>query len=166
MSGRRVPGPVLGAVVLLAVVARLLWARGKESGFGMRLRIARVRLSRRTVGVAVMAAALVLTLGGFIFYNTNVLNEFITDDKMVERRAEYERRYGKYEGRPQPQLSATMLHVDIRPASRAATMRGSYRLVNRHAVPIDAVHLEPAFYVETNMTFDRPARLVTADEQL
>jgi ABC-2 type transport system permease protein len=152
--------------LLLAVLARLLWARGKESGFGMRMRIARVRLSRRTVGVAVMAAALVLTLGGFIFYNTNVLNEFITDDELVEYRAEYERRYGKYEGKPQPQLSATRLHVDIQPGRRAATIRGTYRLVNRHATPIDAVHLEPAFYVETNMSFDRPARLITADEQL
>ena len=38
-----------------------------------------------------MAVALILTLGGFIFYNTNVINEYITDDELVERRAEHER---------------------------------------------------------------------------
>ena len=152
--------------LLLAITARLLWVRGRESGFGTRLRIARHRLNRATAAIAAMTVGLILTLGGFIFYNTNVLNEYITDDELVERRAEYERRYGKYEGKPQPQRTATNLRIEIYPARRSATMRGSYRLVNRDAVPIDSIHLEPAFYVKTRMSFDRSARLVVADEKL
>jgi len=152
--------------LLLAVAARLLWMRGRESGFGTRLRIARLRLDRSTAGIAAATAALVLALGGFVFYNTNVLNEYVTDDELVRRRAEYERRYGKYEGIPQPQRTATNLHVEIHPDRGAATIRGSYRLVNRSDVPIDSVHLEPAFYVETRVTFDRPARRVAADDEL
>ena len=77
-----------------------------------------------------------------------MLNEYITDDELVQRRADYERQYGKYEGIPQPQRTATNLRIEIHPGRRAATMRGSYRLVNRAAVPIDSIHLEPAFYVE------------------
>jgi ABC-2 type transport system permease protein len=152
--------------LLLAVTARLLWVRGRDGGFKPRLQIARLRLTRSTVGVAAMAAGLILTLGGFIFYNTNVLNEYITDDELVQRRAEYERQYGKYEGIPQPQRTATNLRVEIHPVRRTATIHGSYRLVNRDAVPIDSVHLEPAFYVETRVRFDRPARVVVADEKL
>jgi len=152
--------------LLLAVAARLLWVRGRDGGFGTRLRIARLRLTRATVGVAAMAVGLILTLGGFIFYNTNVLNEYITDEELVQRRAEYERRYGKYEGIPQPQRTATNLHIEIHPAGRTATIHGSYRLVNRDVVPIDSVHLEPAFYVETRVTFDRPARVVVADAEI
>src|SRR5688500_14967567 len=113
-----------------------------------------------------MTAALIVTLGGFVFYNTNVLNEYITDDEMVARRADYERRYGKYEGKPQPQRTATNLRLDIHPADRSATMRGSFRLVNRNAEPIDSIHLEPAFHVKTRVTFDRPARMVVNDERL
>jgi ABC-2 type transport system permease protein len=152
--------------LLLAIAARLLWVRGRESGFGTRLRIARLRFNRSTSAIAAMAVALILTLGGFIFYNTNVLNEYITDEEMVDRRAEYERQYGMYEGKPQPQRTATNLRIELYPARRAATMRGSYRLVNREAVPIDSIHLEPAFYVKTRVTFDRPARQVVADEKL
>jgi ABC-2 type transport system permease protein len=150
--------------LLLALTARLLWVRGRESGLRARLRIARHRFERAAAGVAALAAALILTLGGFIFYNTNVLNEYIPDDELVERRAQYERRYGSYEGKPQPERTATNLHIEIYPGRREATMRGSYHLVNRHDSPIDSVHLEPAFYVETSVVFDRPARLVLADD--
>jgi len=152
--------------LLLAIAARLLWVRGRESGFLTRLHIARHRFNPTTAAIAAMTVALIVALGGFIFYNTNVLNEYITDDELVERRAEYERRYGIYEGKPQPQRTATNLRIEIHPARRSATMRGSYRLVNRDAVPIDSIHLEPAFYVKTRVTFDRPARPVVADEKL
>jgi ABC-type transport system involved in multi-copper enzyme maturation permease subunit len=152
--------------LLLTVVARLLWVRGRESGFGTRLKIARLRFHRAMAAMAAMTFGLILTLGGFIFYNTNVLNEYITEGELVERRADYERRYGKYEGIPQPQRTATNLHIEIHPGRRAATLQGSYRLVNRDVVPIGSVHLEPAFYVETRVTFDRPARAVVADEEL
>ncbi len=74
--------------LLLALVTRVVWVRGRESGIGARLQIARRRVNRSTLGVAVMTVALIFTLGGFIVYNTNVLNEFITEDEMVERRAE------------------------------------------------------------------------------
>ena len=152
--------------LLLAVAARLLWVRGREPGLGTRVQVARLRFNRATAGIAALAAVLILSLGGFIFYNTNVLNEYITDDEMVRRRADYERTYGKYEGIPQPERTATRLRVDIHPERGMATMRGSYRMVNRHAVPIAAVHVEPVFYVETRVSFDRPSRRVVADDRL
>ena len=87
----------------------------------------------------------IVTLGGFLFYNTNVLNTYATASERMERRAEYERRYGRYEGIPQPRLTGTELHVEIHPGQRAASIRGSYRLVNRDAAPMrgrppDAAH--------------------------
>ena len=152
--------------LLLAVAATLVWVRGREPAFRRRMQMARLRLTRGTVAAAATAVALILTLGGFIFYNTNVLNEYITDDELVERRADYERRYGMYEGAVQPVRVATNLRIEIHPDRRAATIHGSYRLVNRSAVAIDSVHLEPAFYVETRVTFDRAFRHVVADKKL
>lgn len=95
--------------VLLAVGARLLWVRGQENGFARRLQRARLRFTRATAGVAVIAMGLILILGGFIFYNTNVLHEYVTDNELVQRRADYERQYGRYEGIPQPVRVATKL---------------------------------------------------------
>ena len=152
--------------LLLAVAARLLWVRGREAGLVTRVRVARLRFTRSTLGIAAMAAGLIVALGGFIFYNTNVLNEYITKDELVQRRADYERLYGKYEDIPQPVRASTKLNIEIHPRRRAATIRGSYRLVNRDVVPIDSVHLEPAFYVDTRVTFDRAFSHVLADDKL
>jgi ABC-2 type transport system permease protein len=152
--------------ILLAVGARLLWVRGTDADLSRRLKTARIRFTRVTAGVAVLAGVLVLCLGGFIFYNTNVLNEYVTDGEVTQRRANYERRFGHFEGIPQPVRVATNLNVDIHPRQRTATIRGSYRLVNRSPVPITAIHLEPAFYVKTRLSFDRRARVVVADEKL
>jgi ABC-2 type transport system permease protein len=151
--------------VLLAVVAKLMWVRGKDDGFAKRLRIARLRFTRATTTFAAVTVLLIVGLGGFVFYNTNVLNEYVTNDEMVERRAEYERRYGKYEGRPQPERTATNLQVEIYPA-RGGTIRGSYRLVNHGTLPIDTIHLEPGRNVDTDVRFDRAATVVVADAKL
>src|SRR6185503_19470090 len=126
--------------LLLAVVATLLWVRGMERGLGTRLRLGRGRLTRRTAVVAAGAAGLVLGLGGFIFYNTNVLNEYAPPSAGMERRAEYERRYGRYADAPQPKLTGTSLRVEIFPDQRRADIRGTYRLVNRGLAPIDTIH--------------------------
>ena len=154
-------------VLLLAVVARLLWVRGKEGGLGVRLRMARRRFTRPTVWVAAAAVVLILTSGGYIFYNTNVLNERLNASEKREQRAEYERRYGQYKNLPQPRLTGTDLQVEIYPERREVQIRGTYRLVNSTAVAIDSVHLATVSNVETGgVEFDRPATLELADEDL
>jgi ABC-2 type transport system permease protein len=153
--------------LLLVVVARLLWVRGLERSLRVRLRLARGRFNRPTAGVAAAAAGLVLALGGFIFYNTNVLNPYRSASDLRELRAEYERRYGRYADAPQPRLAAARLRVDIHPRRRAAEIRGTYHLVNNTAAPIDTIHLAPAPSVRTGpVALDRPARRVNAEDGL
>jgi ABC-2 type transport system permease protein len=153
--------------LLLAVAARLLWVRGLERSPRVRLRLARGRLTRPTAGVAALAAGLVLALGGFIFYNTNVLNPYRSASDLMELRADYERRYGKYATVPQPRLAKASLRVEIHPTRRAAEIRGTYHLVNNTAAPIDTIHLATAPSVRTDsVTLDRPARRVNAEDGL
>lgn len=152
--------------LLLAVVARLLWVRGLERRLRVRLHLARGRLTRPTARTAALASALILGLGGFIFYNTNVLNEYRTAADAGKLRAEYERRYGRYRDVPQPRLAGVNLHVEIHPRRRAADIRGAYTLVNNTAGPIDTIHVAPAVGIRTGeITFDRPAARVLVDEQ-
>jgi ABC-2 type transport system permease protein len=153
--------------VLLAVVAKLFWVRGREGGLSPRLRSARRRLTRPTLGVAVTAAALVLTLGGFVFYNTNVLNAYDTAKDRMDRRVQYERRFGRFEGIPQPSLTGTTLRVEIYPQRREVEIRGRYRLVNTSGVAVDSIHVAPDWEVETGpVTIDRPGTWVVDDKTL
>ena len=153
--------------LLLAVAARLLWVRGREDGPTARLQLARRRFTRSTIGMASVVAGLIVTLGGFIFYNTNVLNEYQTASEKMDGRADYERRYRKYEKTPQLRRTAVDLRVEIYPEKRAASFRGTYHLVNASESPIDSIHLTTATGVPIEkISFDRPARSVLTDDEL
>jgi len=177
-SDMRAFGPSLGPwawftlywtawALVLAVTARLLWIRGREADLQMRLRLARQRCAGATAAVGAAAVTLVLALGGFIFYNTNVLNAYETAAGRVERGAAYERRYGGYDGIPQPRLAATSLRVEIYPERREAEVRGTYRLVNDTRSAIASVHLATAAHVETTaVAFDRPVARAHEDAEL
>ena len=153
--------------VLLAVAGSLLWARGTESSLWSRLPVARRRSTRSTAGVAAMAVALIVTLGGFIFYNTNSLNRYRTAAEETERRARYERRYRKYASVAQPTLAGANLRIEIYPDRRDALIRGSYVLANTSSAAIDSVHLTTVPGVETGaVSIDRPASSVLVDDDL
>ena len=77
--------------LLLGVVAILFWVRGREPGMRRRIAQARARLRGPAARMAGVAAALILALGGFVFYNTNVLNEYPGRDEGGRPQAEYER---------------------------------------------------------------------------
>ncbi|HYR28306.1 MAG TPA: hypothetical protein VEU30_07545, partial [Thermoanaerobaculia bacterium] len=153
--------------LLLAVAARLFWVRGRESGFKTRLRLARQRLTGATAWTTAATVVLVLVLGGFVFYNTNILNAYVTGFDVAKSKAEYERRYVKYARVPQPHLSAASVHADIHPTRREVDIRGSYRLVNRGDAPIDSIHVATPRMVETkSIAFDRPATPALRDDDL
>ena len=153
--------------MLFAVVARLLWVRGREGGLRPRLRTARGRFTRRTAATAAVAMMLIVGLGGFVFYNTYRLDGYRSHDGLMERRAEYERRYARFASVAQPVIAGTHLHVEIHPTRRQAEIRGSYRLVNESGMAIDSIHVAPDWEVSTGpVTFDRAATRVLEDEGL
>ena len=129
------------AALILLVLAHLFWVRGRETAFATRLRIARRRLRAGSAFVLVLATLAFLALGGWIFYNTNVLNDYVPPDEQRDRQAAYEKQYGQYEERPQPRITSVYAEVDIYPDRRAVDIRGTYRLVNRTSRPIDSLHL-------------------------
>lgn len=152
--------------LLLAVVARLFWVRGREGGLAARLQLARRRLTRPTALVLVAAGAGVLSFGGFIFYNTNVLHDYTFAAGTAAQRAGYEQRYRRYLNMPRPQLTGVKLQVEIYPQQQAATIQGTYLLVNNSPAPIDSVHLATGAGVETTaLQFNQPAREVLVDTE-
>ena len=152
--------------LLLTVGARLLWVRGRSGGLRSRLRVARDRLAGATRWAAAVAAGLVLVLGGFVFANTNVRNDYRTSSDRAEAAAAYEQRYGHYADATQPEPAATRLRVEIYPERQALEIEGTYRLVNRSGIPIDSILVTATLGVETDgVAFDRPARCAL-DERL
>jgi ABC-2 type transport system permease protein len=153
--------------LLLAVVARMFWVRGRDRESRGARAFARARLTPPLVRAAAMAAALILGLGGFIFYNTNVLNDYRTPFDVAHRRADYERRYKRFEDAPQPRITRADLRIELYPSRGAAELRGGYHLVNHTGRAIDSVHVLVNPDVRArSLTFDRGARRVLADADL
>lgn len=152
--------------VLLAVATNLFWVRGRETAARRRLTLASARFGQPAKGVAAVAAAAFMALGGWIFYNTNVLNEYRTTKQQEAAIAQYEERYKRHEHTPQPRITAVDLNVDIFPKWRDVLARGTYRLRNKTGVPIDSVHLQIPREVEVRrLVFDRAHRKVLEDEE-
>ena len=156
-----------GWALLLVAAAWRYRVRGVAHGLRERHRAARRGVTPGVVGLAVVGGAVVLFAGGFVFYNTNVLNEYHTDEEGAARQADYERLYGRYEGAAQPHMTAADLRVELYPERREATVRGTYRLVNATGAAIDTLHVATSSEVETEpVTFDRAAEAVRVDDDL
>ncbi|HET6431273.1 M1 family aminopeptidase [Dyella sp.] len=125
---------------LLMVAAHLLWPRGTAHGLKTRLRLARTRLTRSARLAGACAAVMLALSGGWIVYNTLVLNDGVRPDP-DRYLAEYEQRYFKYAALPQPVVRHVELNVALYPERILADVRGSYRLVNETDRPIEQVHV-------------------------
>lgn len=140
-----------GSVALiLAVLAHLLWRRGTIANLMPRLR----RMPARLAGVpgVILAAGAVTAAasGGYIFYNTNVLNEYLVRDDRQKLIADYEKKYLKYETLKQPSTTDIVLKVDLYPQERRMEASGSYALVNDTGAPLSDLHVrfpDPAIKV-------------------
>jgi ABC-2 type transport system permease protein len=149
--------------LLLLGIATALWPRGTSLAWKDRLKTAKLRLRgtplRATLTVALLAF---VGLGGWIYYNTNVLNEYVPGDLAKQRQADYEKAYRKYRDLPQPRIAGIRADVDIFPETRSVAISGRYRLENRTSKPIAELHVTIDPEIET--TLDFPAhKLVESD---
>ena len=60
-----------------------------------------------------------LGVGGYIFYNTHVLNPYRTTFKIDEARAQYEKKYRQYWSLPQPRITDVTMQMDVYPEQRS-----------------------------------------------
>jgi ABC-type transport system involved in multi-copper enzyme maturation permease subunit len=127
----------LAGAVLMAI-AYVLWPRGVV-GRGHWRRAWRLA-NRRVKQVLAALVMLFAAVGGWIFYNTTILNAYQPPGK-EETAAEIERRFKQYEALPMPVVTDTQLTVDLYPDQGYFTAKGEYTLENRTDQPIQEIHL-------------------------
>ena len=130
----------LGALILV-VFAYLLWRRGADTRLFPRLRAMPRRIAQ---GGGAVLAVLVLGfagVGGWIFYNTNVLNTYQSNVSNERWTANMERELIQYENAPQPTITDVTLTVDLQPRQHTFTATGVYAIENRTGAPLAEVHL-------------------------
>jgi ABC-2 type transport system permease protein len=149
---------------LLAVFAIAFARRGTEQSFAARWKAAGPRMAR-LISAAILFLLLAGTSGAVFYYNTHIVNRFLTAQQSRHRTAEYERLYKKYQRLPQPKITAVEVAVDIFPEKRSFSANGSYVLVNHSAQPIEEVHITDARESVQEVSFDRPSKPTLNDKE-
>lgn len=131
-------------LVALLFVASAFWVRGVSTGLRQRLVLAGRRLRGPTglgAGVALLAF---VALGGWLYWSTNIRNEFRSPDQQNDLLARYERELSKYRTLPQPRIVAVDNRVDLRPEDQSVVIDANWTVRNTHSTPIAAIHVAMA----------------------
>ncbi|MEM7246652.1 MAG: M1 family aminopeptidase [Acidobacteriota bacterium] len=159
--------PWIAVALLLAILSNLFWVRGRDTNAGWRLALARLRFRAPVAVASGLTLLAALGLGGFVFYNTNVLNTYRNSDDVRQLRVRYEKDYRQYLGMPQPRFTAMSVEVDLYPETGDLATRGQTTLKNKTAAPIPEIHLQLSTDAEVgSIEWNRETRLTTNDEEL
>ena len=155
----------LAWAVLLGVLASLLARRGPETGLRARLRVAKEALPAYSLLLALPLLAIIGS-GAWYYYNTHVLNPYLTDKDNRKLQADYEKHYKKYERAPIPKITAVDTAVNIYPETRSFDATGTYTAVNETDKPIQDIYVTNGRKSLKAVSFDRPSTTVLADTNL
>ena len=161
-----VHGYWLSISALFLVVTFLVWVRGTDP----KLRAAEItrRFTNRVRMVAAGGLISAGAMGGFVFYNTNVLNRFESKKAGERRQVAYEHSYKRFEKTPHPKVIAVAMLVDFDPAHLKANASGVITMVNRHERALDTIFVGTpgtgSLHVNfDSITFDQPSHAVIRD---
>ncbi len=128
--------------IMLFVVAALFIPRGVEAGLRIRWKSYKERFTKPLIKLFSGAFFLFLFSGSYIFYNTNVLNEFSFPSTENFYRASYERTLKKFNTLPQPKIVGVRLNVNLYPNERKFEADGNFTLLNKRNQPISEIHIQ------------------------
>lgn len=120
---------IAAALALLTVAC---WPRGKQRRFA---------LSGTLRAATLVAGGAAAAWGGWLYYNTAVLNPLLGPETILNLQAEYEKTYKQFESLPQPRITSVRYHIELYPDRRELVVKADQQLINPHAAPLTAMHI-------------------------
>jgi hypothetical protein len=127
------------AAAILCFVIIFFYVRGKELRFRHRLTTAR-RLAvkyRLPLGFTIVAF---IFCTGFVYYNTEILNEVESPDQQEKNQVDYEKQFKKYENLVQPRFYSFNYTIDLMPENRSYNAKAEAWARNISTSPINELH--------------------------
>ena len=150
--------------VICLLIAGMLWNRGIATSLMARIKKGKKEIPKSYVALFVIVGALWVSVAGFVYYNTQVLNTYKTSDETELLQANYEKKYKKYENVNLPKITKVNYFIDIFPEERGMDVRALMVLTNETHSPIDSIHIGVNGDWET--TFNIPnSKLVLNDDE-
>jgi len=147
---------------LLAISTVMFWPRGRETGWRERWHNARLRFHGTWPALTLVCFLAFAATGGWIFYNTEVLNRLLGPKDLERRQADYEKNYKPFDKLPQPRVRSAKYAIDIFPERRNMILRGEEVIYNSYAQPLGEVHFSLDRNYDT--AIEIPGALLTKDD--
>jgi hypothetical protein len=152
-----------GAIGVATVIAA---RRGTSLDLRSRLKQGADRFRFPISAVGIAFAVAFIAVGAYIYHNTRRVNKYENSEARRAKQARYEKQYKKYEGLPQPKITAVDLKVDIFPERRSFAANGVYTLINKTDQPITDLHILDLNESLKNLSFDRRFKEASADKEI
>ena len=151
----------MAALVLSGVVYAFL-QRGKETSFRARIATARVRLYEQRWQLSLALLAFIVC-GGWVFFNTKVLNTYTSSDETEEMAKSYELTYKKYERLAQPRWIDLQYAIEVYPEQRNLFVDVKGHLLNKTNEVIRDVHFNIPTSLDS-LVIDIPGAKITLND--
>jgi ABC-type transport system involved in multi-copper enzyme maturation permease subunit len=148
--------------VLMAIATVMFWPRGKQERWQARSRNAALRFGSAWKAATAVSLLAFAVCGGWIWYNTEILNRLLGPRDVKRVQADYEKTYKLLDKLPQPRVRSVKYAIDVFPSSRNATIRGAEVIYNPYSHPLDEIHfsLNPLY----DTSIDIPGAALTKDD--
>jgi len=155
---------LLVATIMLTLASGF-WQGGTEKGFKARCRRYK-KISGRSFRITLaLGITGFLVLGGWLTYQTVIVNDFYFPGHSKELSMAYEKKYKKYEKLPQPKIVDVFIDADLHPEDKWASVKGVYWLKNKTNVPIDQLYLNTNNWLD-GITLERDYSVILNDDEL
>ncbi|WDE05117.1 ABC transporter permease [Thalassomonas viridans] len=125
-----------GFSLVLAALTHALWHRGPVQPLKVRMKNIGYYLGTSGKSAIAMGLLCFIGAGGYIHYNTRVLNDYVIQDDKERLQAEYEQSYVQYKDADIPTITKTFAKVDMYPAQRRIKAEAEISVTNTADKPI------------------------------
>jgi len=151
--------------IVLCFLCIAFYVRGKEAGMKYRLVAARRRIKNNSIAIVVSVVAFIIC-GGFVYYNTKVLNTYKSGKEQEDMQVAYEKKYKKYENIAQPRFYKFDYSIDLLPEDRSIKAHIDSWARNISGRPISQLHFS-VYTMDDSIKINIPnAKLSFRDKEL
>ena len=148
--------------LLCLFLAGSLWSRGTKKSLFKRFKSIRKQTPKSYSVSIIVTITIWLLVSGYVYYNTQVLNPYLSTDDQTQLIVNYEKRYKKYEHILLPKITAITYAIDIFPSQRNVDAKATITLTNENLNPIDELHFVLNDDWETELSIPN-SKLITED---
>lgn len=122
--------------VILTLISFKVWQRGVLSGLRHQLSTLLDQWKKPQIIMILVVFVVLVFSGSLMYYNTNIVSEYLTKKDQLELREYYERHYKKYEILEKLYATTMKTEVDIFPNEEKYTINAHYILTNKGVNPV------------------------------